>query len=55
MHVERVKVKYEHFRISVYSKATTEKFKQYNKITNIPLYFLLQQQFVEDNIKVDIK
>jgi hypothetical protein len=50
MHIKCVKVKYMHCRISFYLKTTSVKLI----ITNIPLYFLLQQQFLEDIIKTDL-
>jgi len=55
MYVKWLKVNYMHCHISVYSKTTTEYFKHKTRITNIPLYFLLQRQFLEDYIKGDIK
>jgi len=54
MRVEFVTVKYMHCHISLYSEATSENTSN-KKITNVPLYFLLKQKFVWDNIKADLK
>jgi len=51
MQVEFVTVKYMHCHISLYLNETSGISKNKTKIANFPLYFLFQQQFVEENIK----
>jgi hypothetical protein len=41
--------------IALYSKTTSQKFNQQTKVTNIPFYFLPQQQFLEDFIKAHLQ
>jgi hypothetical protein len=55
MHVKYVNIKYTHCYISLYSKTTSENRCNKIKITNIPLYFIMQQQFFQDIIKAELK
>jgi hypothetical protein len=56
MSVKSAEIKYMHCNISLYSNTTSQQL-QCNKtnFTDIPLYFLLQQQLREDIIKADCK
>ena len=48
-------VKYMHCHIALYSKTTSEQFKQQNKSYKYSILFSTQQQFLEDFIKAHLQ
>jgi len=55
MHVNCTTVKYMRCHIALYSKRTSQKFKQQTKVTNISFNFLPQQQFLQHFIKAQLQ